>query len=77
MPNLLSIPLCQNSDRLILQELKNPRFAIKWGKAYYGAKDVVWCIETGADDVSVNIVFLIGSQRNKPPELGDETRHVN
>ncbi|WP_420426817.1 hypothetical protein [Algiphilus sp.] len=63
-------------DRLILQELRNPRFAIKWGKAYYGSEDFGWCIELVAYDVSVNIVFINGSQLKGPPELGDETRYV-
>lgn len=63
-------------DKSIRQELKEPRYAIKWGKAYYGSTQFGWCIELVAYDVSVNIVFLNGSQLDKPPELGDETRYV-
>ena len=29
-----------------------------------------------AYDVSVNVVFLNGSELTSPPELGDETRYV-
>lgn len=69
-------PIVSELDNLILQELNNPRFAIKWGKAYYGSGQFGWCIELVAYDVSVNIVFLNGSHLNDPPELGDETRYV-
>ncbi len=69
-------PVVSELDRLILQELGSPRFAIKWGKAYYGSEGFGWCIELVAYDVSVNIVFLNGSRLKNPPELGDETRYV-
>lgn len=69
-------PIVSELDSLILQELKNPRFAIKWGKAYYGSEQFGWCIELVAYDVSVNVVFLNGSQLTEPPELGDETRYM-
>src|SRR5690606_40909483 len=52
------------------------RYAIKWGKAYYGTPDYGWCIELVAYDISVNLVFLNGSQLSQPPELGDESRYV-
>ena len=69
-------PVVSELDKLIRQQLKDPRYAIKWGKAYYGSIKFGWCIELVAYDVSVNVVFLNGSQLDKPPELGDETRYV-
>lgn len=63
-------------DKSIRLELKDPRYAIKWGKAYYGSTQFGWCIELVAYDISVNIVFLNGSQLDNLPELGDETRYV-
>lgn len=69
-------PIVSELDKIILQELKNPRYAIKWGKAYYGSTKSGWCIELVAYDVSVNIVFLNGSQLSDPPKLGGETRYV-
>lgn len=69
-------PIVAELDSIILQELKNPTYAIKWGKAYYGSTEFGWCIELVAYDVSVNIVFLNGSQLSEPPKLGDETRYV-
>lgn len=69
-------PIVSELDRLIQQELKDPRYAIKWGKAFYGSTKFGWCIELVAYDVSANLVFLNGSQLKEPPELGDETRYV-
>lgn len=69
-------PVVSKLDKLILRKLKDPRYAIKWGKAYYGSPQFGWCIELVAYDVSVNVVFLNGCQLDKPPELGDETRYV-
>ncbi|MFW5877278.1 MAG: hypothetical protein ACOCXM_11120 [Myxococcota bacterium] len=69
-------PIVSELDKVIRHELRSPRYAIKWGKAYYGCTKFGWCIELVAYDVSVNIVFLNGSQLNDPPELGDETRYV-
>ena len=69
-------PVVSELDKLIRQELKKPRYAIKWGKAYYGSAPLGWCIELVAYDVSVNVVFLNGSELENPPELGEETRYV-
>lgn len=69
-------PIVSELDRIILQEIKSPRYAIKWGKAYYGSAKFGWCIELVAYDVSVNVVFLNGSLLKEPPELGGETRYV-
>jgi|SRR5690554_3082220 len=69
-------PIVSELDKIILYELKNPRYAIKWGKAYYGSTKFGWCIELVAYDVSVNVVFLNGNELREPPELGEETRYV-
>jgi hypothetical protein len=69
-------PIVSELDALILRQLGDPRYAIKWGKAYYGSPRLGWCIELVAYHVSVNVVFLNGSQLDKPPELGEETRYV-
>ena len=69
-------PIVKRLDQLIRKQLTRPRYAVKWGKAYYGAEDHGWCIEIVAYDVSVNVVFLNGSQLDSPPEFGDETRYV-
>lgn len=69
-------PILKALDKQIGSELKNPRYAIKWGKAYYGSPGRGWCIEVAAYDISANIVFLNGSRLDPPPELGDETRYV-
>ncbi len=69
-------PIVSELDRLIRDNLSNPRYAIKWGKAYYGTPDCGWCIELVAYDISVNLVFLNGSKLSQPPELGDESRYV-
>jgi len=69
-------PIVTELDKQIRKQLDYPRYAIKWGKAYFGCPDHGWCIELVAYDVSVNIVFLNGSRLNSPPELGDETRYV-
>ena len=69
-------PILKALDKQIGSELKNPRYAIKWGKAYYGSPGRGWCIEVAAYDISANIVFLNGNRLDPPPELGDETRYV-
>ncbi len=69
-------PVVSELDKRIRQQLDEPRYAIKWGKAYYGSPQFGWCIELVAYDVSVNVVFLNGSQLDESPKLGDETRYV-
>ncbi|MBC8479058.1 MAG: hypothetical protein H8D46_01235 [FCB group bacterium] len=69
-------PIVLELDKLIRQNLHDPRYAIKWGKAYYGSTQFGWCIELVAYNVSVNVVFLNGSTLDKPPELGNEIRYV-
>lgn len=68
-------PIVSELDKLIREQIKNPKYAIKWGKAYYGSPEMGWCIELVAYNVSVNIVFLNGEQLDNPPEQGDETRY--
>jgi len=69
-------PIVSEVDKLIREQLKDPKYAIKWGKAYYGSPEMGWCIELVAYNVSVNIVFINGEQLDNPPEQGDETRYV-
>ncbi|WP_226944830.1 hypothetical protein [Pseudomonas sp. FME51] len=69
-------PLLKALDKQIGMLLDEPRYAVKWSKAYYGSAGRGWCIELAAYDVSFNIVFLNGSRLDAPPELGDETRYV-
>lgn len=69
-------PIVTKLDACIRNQLSDPRYAIKWGKAYYGTPELGWCIELVAYDVSVNVVFLNGSDLASPPELGDETRYT-
>lgn len=74
MPGLQGI--LKAIDKQVCKELKQPVYAIKWGKAYFGSEKLGWCIELVAYDISVNIVFLNGSRLSEPPELGSETRYV-
>lgn len=69
-------PIVAELDKSIRQHLGEPRYAVKWGKAYYGSERFGWCIELAAYHVSVNVVFLNGSRLDKPPELGSETRYA-
>lgn len=69
-------PIVSELDQIIRKSLKDPRFAIKWGKAYYGSAQLGWCIELAAYHVSVNVVFLNGDRLHEPPSLGDATRYV-
>lgn len=69
-------PILTELDKQIRQQLKDPRYAIKWGKAYYGTPELGWCMELVAYDVSVNLVFLNGERLSQPPEVGGETRYV-
>lgn len=69
-------PVLKDLDKQIGRQVKEPRYAIKWGKAYYGSVVHGWCIELVAYDVSVNIVFLNGDRLAAPPVLGDGTRYL-
>lgn len=69
-------PIVSELDKLVREHLEDPRYAVKWGKAFYGSARLGWCVELAAYHVSVNVVFLNGSRLDKPPELGEETRYV-
>lgn len=69
-------PVVAMLDELIRKYLASPKYAIKWGKAYYGNDENGWCIELVAYDISVNIVFLNGARLDRPPKLGEETRYI-
>jgi len=68
-------PIVTELDELIRKQIKDAKYAIKWGKVYYGSPITGWCIELVAYNVSVNIVFLNGDQLTNPPESGEETRY--
>lgn len=72
MPDLQ--PIIKRLDKMIRDELSDPRYAIKWKKAYYGTPDLGWVIEMVAYDVSVNVVFLGGADFDSPPPLGETDR---
>ena len=72
MPDL--IPIVNHLDGQIREALHEPRYAIKWKKAYYGLPDLGWIIEMVAYDVSVNVVFHGGADFEPPPPLGDTGR---
>jgi len=71
-------PMIKKIDRLIHDSIPNLHYAIKWGNAYYGTKELGWLIEVAAYDVSVNIVFLSGAAFNPQPPLGtdEKTRYL-
>lgn len=69
-------PIAAELDRMIRQQLKDPGYAVKWGKAHYGSAQLGWCIQLAAYHVSVNVVFLNGDKLAQPPELGSGTRYV-
>lgn len=71
-------PMIKKIDNLIGELIPNLHYAIKWGNAYYGTKDLGWIIEVAAYDVSVNIVFLSGAAFDPRPPMGTgiETRYV-
>ena len=68
-------PIVTELDELIRKQINDAKYAIKWGKAYYGSTETGWCIELVAYNISVNIVFLNGDQFVNPPEQGGETRY--
>lgn len=72
MPELQ--PVLKRVDALIRAEHPNTSYALKWKKAYYGLPDNGWIIELVAYDVSVNVVFLGGSDFDSPPPLGENGR---
>jgi hypothetical protein len=67
-------PMIRKIDNLITDIIPNLQYAIKWGNAYYGSKELGWLIEVAAYDVSVNIVFLSGADFDPKPPLGNDER---
>lgn len=76
MPDLQ--PIVVRIDELIREELTDLQYAIKWKKVYYAVPDHGWVLEMVAYDVSVNIVFLGGTDFDTPPPLGegDRSRYI-
>jgi hypothetical protein len=76
MPDLH--PIVEWLDGSIRETIGGLRYAVKWGKAYYGSPELGWIIEMVAYDVSVNVVFLGGAEFDPPPPLGttERTRYV-
>lgn len=64
-------PLIVEIDSLIHSSIPNLQYAIKWGSAYYGTKELGWILEVAAYAVSVNIVFLNGAAFDSESLLGD------
>ena len=70
-------PMIKEIDNLIHDSIPNLQYAIKWGNAYYGTKELGWVIELAAYDVSANIVFLKGADFDTKPPLGTgESRYI-
>jgi hypothetical protein len=76
MPDLH--PVVKRLDGLIRETIPGLHYAVKWKKAYYGLTELGWIIEMVAYDVSVNVVFLSGTEFDSPPPLGTtgRTRYV-
>ena len=76
MPHLQAI--LQELDQSIRATIPGLHFAVKWKRPYYGLPELGWIIELAAYDVSVNVVFLGGSDFDSPPPLGttDRTRYI-
>lgn len=70
-------PLLKKLDKMIRAELKDPQYAVKWQKAYYGNEKLGWVIELAGYHKSVNVVFLAGSKfASAPPEGEGESRYI-
>lgn len=71
-------PIVTKLDELIIKNIPQLQYAVKWGKAYYGTTKLGWIIELVAYDISVNIVFHSGAKFNQPPILGtgDSSRYI-
>ncbi len=74
MPRLQ--PIVTHLDGLIRQSIRDPLFAVKWKKAYYGDASRGWLIEMVAYDVSVNLVFFAGAHFDPPPPEGEGSRYI-
>lgn len=71
-------PLIVEIDSLIHDSIPKLQYAIKWGSAYYGTKELGWLIEVAAYAVSANIVFLNGAAFDSEFFLGEgaHTRYI-
>lgn len=76
MPDLQNI--LRRLDETIRATVPNLYFAVHRKRAFYGLSEFGWIIEIAAYDVSVNVVFLGGTDFDPPPPLGstDRTRYV-
>jgi hypothetical protein len=76
MPHLQ--PIVRGLDESIRAVVPDLRYAVKWKRAFYGLPELGWIIEIAPYDVSVNVVFLGGTDFDPPPPLGttDRTRYV-
>jgi hypothetical protein len=76
MPYLQPIAKCL--DESIRATVPDLGYAVKWKRAYYGLQELGWIIELAAYDVSMNVVFLGGTDFDSPPPLGttDRTRYI-
>lgn len=70
--------LVKRVDELIVEEIPNLHYSIKWGNAFYGTPELGWLIEVGAFAKSMNIVFLNGAKYERQPPLGTDaqTRYI-
>ena len=70
-------PMIKKIDSLIHDSIPDLQYAIKWGSAFYGTKELGWLIEVAAYSVSANIVFLNGVAFDPQPPLGTgDTRYM-
>lgn len=63
-------PIVRYLDERIRDSATGMQYAVKWKQAYYFVPERGWVIELAAYDVSVNVVFLGGSDFDDPPALG-------
>lgn len=71
-------PLVKRIDQIIIENIPNLHYAVKWSKAFYGTKERGWLIEISAYSKSMNIVFLNGASFERQPPLGSDaqTRYI-
>ena len=71
-------PLVKRIDEIIIENISNLNYSIKWGSAFYGTTENGWLIEIASYAVSVNIVFLSGTKFNPQPPLGEgnQSRYI-
>lgn len=76
MPDLQ--PIVQGLDELIRATVPDLEYAVNRKRGYYGLPGLGWLIEIAAYDVSVNVLFLGGTDFESPPPLGttDRTRYI-